>query len=621
MHWLKQSPLLKTFVSAFIVLSLVFVSYAPAFQAPKQAEALFGVGDIVFDPSNLAQMLEDFVVQGYQLAKGAISAAMDTISAWGTELLALKENWLDGIAWYAINLILHQLAQSTIQWINSGFNGSPAFVTDLGGFMRGIGDQVAGEFINGTSLAFLCSPFKLNVQLALKLQYSRGRNFNSQCTLSSAVSNMEAFLAGDFLAGGWDGWFKMTSDPYNNPYGALLMAQEELSMRLSSARGQEMSSLNFSKGFLSVKECAKWSDTNSGDAYCEKYETVTPGSAIEHQLNSTLDIPNNRLMVADEINEIIAALLGQLVKKAFAGAGGLRGMTSSSYGAGSGSYFTDLENDTTSLGFNYHPTSTAQSVLNQYGNITEGYVPGEVTNILNGGGGTGGNTGGGGTSGGNVGSCTVTGTPEEGPQWHADYRFTESNLTNAQRNYNWLMDTYGSSWGFSYIYGSRALLLHNQFRFAFDPEAAMIVNIFGGQGQCSVFGCPLDMIRPFGINVRNQTLTTIDPKVSIGLPYPDNDDVGSSSSCAGAGNTGTNVLPTPTPSPSAPAFPWTIDGSAVGTLKDAFIATGATFDASGNLTKAGNCLRVRSISSGAIWIESFSAYGSSFGPCKNATTP
>jgi hypothetical protein len=123
--------------------------------------------------------------------------------------------------------------------------------------------------------------------------------------------------------------------PANNPYGAFLEAQSELSASVSNAQGEETKLLEFGRGFLSFK------DANGNIA--------TPGVVIEEQLNSVLQIPQGRLEVADELNELLGALFTQLVGTVFGGAGGLRGLTDTQYGTGN--YFGNVATEPATVGF------------------------------------------------------------------------------------------------------------------------------------------------------------------------------------------------------------------------------------------------------------------------------
>lgn len=290
--------------------------------------------------SALSTLLVVTIVFG-TFGPGVFTKKAEASDLGGSWALVTKEYTLDAIGFSIINMMLQQMSKSIVSWINSGFQGSPAFVQDFGGFMTGIADRVAGDYIWGSDLNFLCSPFKLDLRLALEIQYKQTRNFaiQNQCTLSGAVGNMEKFLSGDFLQGGWNGWFQLTQKPTNNPYGSMLLASEQFSWKLANSKGQEAKLLDFGKGFLSVKQCKTIDDESGGHQKCN---TVTPGAAIESQLNSTLDSGRQRIQVADELNEIIAALFTQIASQALGGVGGLLGMTQSGYGAGSGEYYNNL---------------------------------------------------------------------------------------------------------------------------------------------------------------------------------------------------------------------------------------------------------------------------------------
>ena len=260
------------------------------------------------------------------------------IGVIGVELGALvkKEFVLDKIGWQIANLVLGIIAEEIVIWINSGFEGSPSFLTNFDQFLLGIADDVAGDFIYGTELGFLCSPFQLDVKIALLLDYKEGRDFETQCTLSDVVENMDAFFAGDFNAGGWDGWFEMTQNPQNNPYGALLEAQMELDARIVNEQGQEVKLLDFGGGFKSFKKCT---EVEGGG---EKCDIINPGKVIETQLNKTLFSGQQKLIVADEFNEIITALIGQLVKTVLSEVG-LFGLSNSDEGTPFFDGITDQE--------------------------------------------------------------------------------------------------------------------------------------------------------------------------------------------------------------------------------------------------------------------------------------
>lgn len=311
--WYKNKKITSLLIAGVLVCSFTITPISQTLSVQK-AEAV-----TVWDPGNWVANYGSWIAS----AASAISSAATSASIGS---LAIKEYALDTIAWSLVNIMLKEMIRSVTAWVNSGFEGSPAFITDLTGFLINIADKVAGDFIYGSGLSMLCSPFKLNLQLALGLQYAQTKGYQAKCTLSSVVNNMESFMNGNFLEGGWDGWYNMALTPQNNPYGAAYEAQTALTISLINARGEQTKLLDFGRGFFSMKD-------SSG-------KLTTPGAVIETQLNESLGLPANRLTVADELNELVGALFSQLVGQIFSGVGGLLGLTDSSYG--DGDYFERL---------------------------------------------------------------------------------------------------------------------------------------------------------------------------------------------------------------------------------------------------------------------------------------
>ena len=232
----------------------------------------------------------------------------------------------DKFAWKAANLAIWYVTRSTVNWINSGFEGGPAYVTDFGGFLKDIADDEIGSFIEGSALAFLCDP--LDIKFSLMLKYAVPFEKEVECTLSDVIDNIDDFINGDFGRGGWDGWMELTTKPKNNRYGAYLSSAAELEARIQFSQFEESKVIEFGSGFFSHKKCEELPPGFVGPPRCE---IVTPGSVIEKRLNSALGSGQRRLEVADEVNEILSAALGQILKDIFGGLqDGLRGFSEGS---------------------------------------------------------------------------------------------------------------------------------------------------------------------------------------------------------------------------------------------------------------------------------------------------
>lgn len=265
-----------------------------------------------------------------QQAELAASAIANAATAVGVNSLVVKENILDGIGWAIAKQMVSSITRSLINWINSGFEGSPAFITDLNGFLLDALDTAAGEYIKslGDIGELICSPFRLDIQAALSVNYAQARSglpsgpSAPACKLTDIANNIEGFFAG-ITDGGWGDWLEVTSNPQNTPYGSFLEAQTRLKIKLKNEAGQEIEVANWGNGFLSKKIC----EAVEGTSGSENCTISTPGNVIAEQLNFTLTGGQRSLIEADEINELIGALLNQLVLKAMEGINGLLGLS------------------------------------------------------------------------------------------------------------------------------------------------------------------------------------------------------------------------------------------------------------------------------------------------------
>lgn len=310
---------------------LIVALVAPSFGAlalPKKADA-FIVGMPVMEVGALLD-LNLFVL--------APAAVMNTAANTSE---ATKDFGLDLIVWIAMKVIMQQVTDSVVRWANTGFNGAPAFVSNPEAFWTRLGSDVAGEVIyENEDMNFLCSPFNASIRLNVLMETQAPRDlYNIRCTLEDVVGNIQAFT-NDFRTGGWVGWHEMTMKDKNNPYGAFFDVKTNVDVIKDKIEEVEKDKLNWGEGFLTWQKCEP-----EGSKNCN---SQTPGSVIEQQLNETLPSGMRALEAADEINEMIVALIGALVKRVVSSAG-LRGQGSTDDG-GAGMrgalQYTDFERPT-----------------------------------------------------------------------------------------------------------------------------------------------------------------------------------------------------------------------------------------------------------------------------------
>jgi hypothetical protein len=258
----------------------------------------------------------------------------------------VRENVENGIFWVIAKQVVSNMVSDLVDWINSGFQGSPAFITDLDQFLLETADAAAGQFIEELAGdgSYLCSPFQLNIQIALAVEYDRIREDRPYegCTLSDIVGSLEDFLSGSFIqdtdvsvqnVGGqnpvdaaWDNYLQVVNHPEKyTEFGVYLDQQRLMLEKIAEAERNETTKANWGDGYKSNKICETVDDSATRSTL--RCTIVTPGRQIADALSENLASGQRTLIEADEINEIIGALMGQLGNMAITGAAGLLGLS------------------------------------------------------------------------------------------------------------------------------------------------------------------------------------------------------------------------------------------------------------------------------------------------------
>lgn len=307
-------------------------------------------------------------------------------TAKNIDSLETNDTCLKSIGRLVIKMLLQKMTLATVDWINNGFDGGPAFLQDPEGFFKDIRKNEILQFgveINNPELFPFGQAFMQNQARAFQNKFAD----NAQYSLNKLIQdNNSEFSAQtfyeDFSQGGWDAWTYLTQVPANNPLGFNIMASNELQKRLE---GTEMStaqqfhtSLEQSGGYLGdyrcsypknvTKEQEKEALNNGKPSPCTGgWEYVTPGAMVADAATNIMGYTTNNLLKVEDLNDAIAAILDALLNRFSAdiiGDGFSEFSKNIPYGANSGNFILN-ENNLTNYGVQqvYHdfPEFTIQA--------------------------------------------------------------------------------------------------------------------------------------------------------------------------------------------------------------------------------------------------------------------
>lgn len=232
----------------------------------------------------------------------------------------------DSVAYCFINTIITYIADSTIAWINSGFNGNPAFLRDPASYFKNLADMEAGAFVQTLAKDSLginaCQPIRIEVATGVAGAYGRGgAGSATQCTLSKIVQTQQgfnAFVSGQPGVATWNNFRDVTQNPQNNPNGLYLLSTDIIGLSVQQKSNTIKFDLTANGGFLSYRDCKdiKVKDASGKETTKKDCQVVTPGKTIADTASKMTGLGTDRLVLAQKFDQVVTALVAQLIKTA-----------------------------------------------------------------------------------------------------------------------------------------------------------------------------------------------------------------------------------------------------------------------------------------------------------------
>ncbi len=282
----------------------------------KKAEALSAVGNLISGFGGGGDLVQDI--------GNTIQQTLQTLSAASLEQ---KELVIDGMFFDMAQKALQQMTGEIVTWLNSGLDGEPAFVTDIGDRLQELSDETAADFIYGDELSTVCKPFEVNLRETLAESYKNdnygGFKKEAECSIGKDV-DVENFVSGDFNAGGWSAWFEVVLNPNKNTLVGLSISSDlKLNNLVQTEQAKRVKEWDWGRGVESKKACTT---VGTGANARQNCVITTPGSIMQDLASKALGTGIDSLLNADEANEVIGLLFGNLAQEAVTGVNGLLGL-------------------------------------------------------------------------------------------------------------------------------------------------------------------------------------------------------------------------------------------------------------------------------------------------------
>lgn len=274
----------------------------------------------------------------------------------------LIEQCFSGIAVTLAKNQLTSMTKATFNWVNTGFNGDPFFITNINEMLNNIEQDVVTretDIFRGTCVArapissifdpvahtfkdttprekdgsVKCLQYK-NDNLGNKYPYGANfaraeiNSYKSQQNIDSSLTqNLTNWLpegstinsySTNFSEGGWGAWLALTQRPANNPLGYTMVKSQNIAEKQDTAKQDLKDQSIRNGGYLDQTECAD-EDNGITTTKCKITKVVTPGSAIRDKVSAAINSPERQLELAKTMNDSLNAVFTALLSKLFDG--------------------------------------------------------------------------------------------------------------------------------------------------------------------------------------------------------------------------------------------------------------------------------------------------------------
>ena len=253
---MKKNKKIK-FISTFLLVLIIAPTFL--FSQPKHAQA-YVVAAVPVNETGFMGILRNIF-----LGTTGVSTATNTAISVKNVAIEIARQVIMTVE----RALLQKMTQATVNWINSGFHGSPLFLQNSDSFFKDIAKTEIKNLINDFGYDPNRFPFGKAFALNTIDAYKRAADTDAAYSLSAVMNPIDANnFRNNFSAGGWNGFLTNTQYPQNNYLGFQMIATDKLARQLQgttqNAAQKVQTTLNQGMGFLSPQTCPSNQSYNNG---------------------------------------------------------------------------------------------------------------------------------------------------------------------------------------------------------------------------------------------------------------------------------------------------------------------------------------------------------------------
>ncbi len=256
-----------------------------------------------------------------------------------------KNCYLDVFANTAKRILVRALVDSVIEWINNGYRGKPSFGINLKNVVKDAYYSAVDDIIYGAGLGEICEDFNLPLKFAVSLYLSvPGGKSKRKCVLEDIKKNYEKEVKDLKRFYSMNKFLEINVRTSGSPFNIYYDVSRDLKKAAAAADENVKEELRNNRGFISFRKCNetynKWWEEmkkkkvpgyegppvyNGSDMAKENCSVVTPGSVLSDKLNASMKSDLDEIITADEFDEIIGAIVKDLMKRLTSNENGVAG--------------------------------------------------------------------------------------------------------------------------------------------------------------------------------------------------------------------------------------------------------------------------------------------------------